>query len=64
MHNTLKTNTPERNSSNMIANEWQKLNHDIKLKTKSISFKQTYSNFNITLANLNVKKNVANSAYI
>ncbi len=48
---TLK-NTPERNSSNMIANERLKLNHDIKLKTKSISFKLTDSNFNITLANL------------
>jgi hypothetical protein len=51
---TWKNNTPKRNSSNMIANEWLKLNHDIKIKTKSISFKLTDSNFNITLANLNV----------
>ena len=48
-----KNYTPKRNNSN-IANEWLKLNHDIKLKTKSISFKLADSNFNITLANLNV----------
>ena len=49
-----KNNTPKRYSSNMIANECLKLNHDIKLKTKPISFKLTDSNFNIALANLNV----------
>ena len=51
MHDTLKKNTPKRNSSNMIANEWLKLNHDIVIKTKYISFKLTDSNFDITLAN-------------
>ena len=49
----LKKKTLKRNSSN-IANEWLKLNHDIKLKAKSISLKLTDSNFNVTLANLNV----------
>jgi len=60
----LKIKTPKRISSNMIANEWLKLNNDIKLKTKYMSWKLTDSNSNITLANLNVKTNVTKSAYI
>ena len=51
---TEKNNTPKRNSSNTMANERLELNQDIKLKTKSISFKLTDSNCKITLANFNV----------
>ncbi len=47
-----------------MTNERLKLNQDIKLKTKSISFKLADSNCKITLANLNVYANVTKSAYI